>query len=264
MAFTSTASPPRQTIAVIGSGIAGMSAAWLLSQRHDVTVYEKNTRLGGHSNTVTINTSLGPTPVDTGFIVYNNATYPNLTALFEHLGVVTEISDMSFGVSLNGRQMEYSSVGTSAFLCNGRNLLSPRFLVDDARPIAFLQTRAARNAAHARRHDFARRISETSRLRFSLSGRPFAAASCGDLVCVIGGNSALPGVRVRAFFENHGLLQLKGRPVWRTVTGGSREYVRKLSAAYADRVRLGAGAVVGAARALGRLGARRERTGRAL
>src|SRR6185312_13035510 len=127
MAFTSTASPPRQTIAVIGAGIAGMSAAWLLSQRHDVTVYEKNTRLGGHSNTVTINTSLGPIPVDTGFIVYNNATYSNLTALFEHLGVVTEISDMSFGVSLNGRQMEYSSVGTSAFLCNGRNLLSPRF-----------------------------------------------------------------------------------------------------------------------------------------
>src|SRR6185295_12192195 len=127
MAFTSTASPRRQTIAVIGSGIAGMSAAWLLSKRHDVTVYEKNARPGGHSNTVIVNTSLGPTPVDTGFIVYNDVTYPNLTALFEHLGVATEISDMSFGVSLNGGEMEYSSVGASAFLCGGRNLLSPRF-----------------------------------------------------------------------------------------------------------------------------------------
>src|SRR5690348_2251669 len=100
MAFTSTVSPRRQNIAVIGSGITGMSAAWLLSQRHDVTVYEKNARLGGHSNTVLVETSLGETPVDTGFIVYNDLTYPNLTALFEHLGVATEVSDMSFGVSL--------------------------------------------------------------------------------------------------------------------------------------------------------------------
>ena len=104
-----------------------MSAAWLLSQRHAVTVYEKNGRLGGHSNTVTVETSSGPTPVDTGFIVYNDVTYPNLVALFEHLGVATEVSDMSFGVSLNGGQVEYSSVGASAFLCNGRNLWSPRF-----------------------------------------------------------------------------------------------------------------------------------------
>src|SRR5215813_2451318 len=120
MAFTSIPSPRRQNIAVIGSGIAGMSAAWLLSQRHDVTVYEKNARLGGHSNTAIINTSLGPTPVDTGFIVYNEVTYPNLKALFDYLGVATEASDMSFGVSLNNGQTEYSSLGASAFLCGGR------------------------------------------------------------------------------------------------------------------------------------------------
>src|SRR5262245_8920226 len=101
MAFTTTTSGPRQTIAVIGSGIAGMSAAWLLSQRHDVTVFEKNARLGGHSNTVIVDTAHGPVPVDTGFIVFNECTYPNLTALFAHLGVKTKHSDMSFGVSLN-------------------------------------------------------------------------------------------------------------------------------------------------------------------
>src|SRR5690242_12798345 len=149
MAFTSTVSPRRQTIAVIGSGIAGMSAAWLLSERHDVTVYEKNARLGGHSNTVIVNTSLGPTPVDTGFIVYNDVTYPNLTALFRHLGVSSEVSDMSFGVSLNGGQVEYSSAGASAFLCGGRNLLRARFwsmMIDLLRfyrsaPLEMLQTR---------------------------------------------------------------------------------------------------------------------------
>jgi predicted NAD/FAD-binding protein len=127
MAFSSSDTTQRQSIAVIGSGIAGMSAAWLLSKKHDVTVYEKNDRLGGHSNTVTVETSLGATPVDTGFIVFNDATYPNLIALFEHLGVATEVSDMSFGVSLRGGKTEYSSVDTSAFLCGGRNLISPRF-----------------------------------------------------------------------------------------------------------------------------------------
>src|SRR5690349_11784994 len=111
MAFTSSAVTRRQNIAVIGSGIAGMSAAWLLNQKHDVTVYEKSARLGGHSNTVTVKTSLGDTPVDTGFIVFNGITYPNLVALFEHLGVSTKTSDMSFGVSLKGGAIEYSSVG---------------------------------------------------------------------------------------------------------------------------------------------------------
>src|ERR1700749_1570117 len=116
MAFTSSYSQPGQRIAVIGSGIAGMSCAWLLSQRHDVTVYEKNERLGGHSTPIMIDTDLGPTPIDTGFIVYNDATYPNLVALFDHFGVATELSDMSFGVSLKGGEIEYSSVGASAFL----------------------------------------------------------------------------------------------------------------------------------------------------
>ena len=127
MAFTSGSNSRRQSIAVIGSGIAGMSAAWLLSQKHDVTVYEKNDRLGGHSNTVMVNTSLGATPVDTGFIVYNDATYPNLIALFEPGGGEFKVSDMPSSMSLRGGDTEYSSVDTSAFLCGGRNLINPRF-----------------------------------------------------------------------------------------------------------------------------------------
>lgn len=251
MAFTSTASQRRQTIAVIGSGIAGMSAAWLLSQRHDVTVYEKDTHLGGHSNTVTVNTSLGPTPVDTGFIVYNNATYPNLTALFEHLGVATEISDMSFGVSLNGRRMEYSSVGASAFLCNGRNLLSPRFwsmTLDLLRfyqhaPLEMLRTRDDMMSLgeYLKRRGYGSAFQNDHLL-------PQAAAIWSASLAEIQHYPACAFVR---FFENHGLLKLKGRPVWRTVTGGSREYVRKLTAAYAYRARLGARAV----------SVRRERSG---
>ena len=93
----------RQSIAVVGSGISGLSAAWLLSRRHDVTLYEADARLGGHAHTVTVEGDA----VDTGFIVYNEPNYPNLTALFRHLDVETAPTDMSFGVSLDGGALEY-------------------------------------------------------------------------------------------------------------------------------------------------------------
>lgn len=243
MAFNAAESLRRQNIAVIGSGIAGMSAAWLLSQRHDVTAYEKNARLGGHSNTVIVDTDLGPTPVDTGFIVFNDATYPNLIALFEHLGVETKASDMSFGVSLNGGRTEYSSVGASAFLCGGRNLLSPRFwsmTMDLLRfyknaPLELLATRDTM-------------ISLGDYLNQGGYGDAFQrdhllpqaaaiwSASMGDI-------QHYPACAFVRFFENHGLLKLKGRPQWRTVSGGSQKYAAKLTAPYADRLRLNAGAV---------------------
>ena len=96
----------RLDIAVIGSGIAGLSAAWLLGQRHDVTLYEKNERLGGHSNTVEVDYDGTRMAVDTGFIVYNERNYPNMTKLFRHLGVVTQPSSMSFSVSVDGGALE--------------------------------------------------------------------------------------------------------------------------------------------------------------
>ena len=117
----------RKRIAVVGTGIAGMSAAWLLSQRHDVTVYECDHRIGGHSNTVTVPGAKGPISVDTGFIVYNELTYPNLTALFAHLKVPTQLSDMSFSVSLANGDLEYSGNNLSGLFAEKRNILRPRF-----------------------------------------------------------------------------------------------------------------------------------------
>lgn len=243
MAFTSTDNTRRQNIAVIGSGIAGMSAAWLLSQRHDVTLYEKSGRLGGHSNTVEVNTSLGPTPIDTGFIVFNDATYPNLIALLDHLGVATKASDMSFGVSLNGGKREYSSVGASAFLCGGRNLISPRFwsmTLDLLRfykraPAELLDTREELISLgeYLERRGYGDAFRRDHLL-------PQAAAIWSASMAEIHHYPACAFVR---FFENHGLLKLKGRPKWHTVEGGSRGYVEKLTAPYADRARLNAGAV---------------------
>src|SRR5689334_14532782 len=110
-------------IAVIGSGISGLSAAWLLSTRHKVSLFEADRRLGGHSNTV----DAGGTPVDTGFIVYNELTYPNLTALFDHLGVRTKASEMSFAVSLDGGRLEYSGTGIGGLLAQPSNVGRLRF-----------------------------------------------------------------------------------------------------------------------------------------
>lgn len=220
-----------------------MSAAWLLSQRHDVTLYEKSGRLGGHSNTVEVNTSLGPTPVDTGFIVFNDATYPNLIALFDHLGVATKASDMSFGVSLNGGKREYSSVGASAFLCGGRNLISPRFWSMTLDLLRFYKRAPAELLAT--REELISLGEYLERRGYGDAFRrdhllPQAAAIWSASMAEIHHYPACAFVR---FFENHGLLKLKGRPKWRTVEGGSRAYVEKLTAPYADRARLNAGAV---------------------
>jgi uncharacterized protein len=243
MAFTSHVATPRLNIAVIGSGIAGMSAAWLLSQRHAVTVYEKNHRLGGHSNTVTVNTSLGQTPVDTGFIVYNDVTYPNLVALFSHLRVPTKASDMSFGVSLNGGAMEYSSVGVAAFLAGGRNLFNPRFWSMTSDVLRFYKNAPAdieatrANLISLGDYLTTRGYGEAFRNDHLL---PQAAAIWSASMSDIHEYPACAFVR---FFENHGLLKLKGRPQWRTVDGGSRAYVDKLTAPYAADARFSCGAV---------------------
>ena len=118
---------PGRNIAVIGTGISGLSAAWLLRQRHRVTVYESANRPGGHSNTVDAPSAKGPIPVDTGFIVLNDATYPNLIALFAHLGVETVASAMTFAVSLDDGRLEYAGSDARSLFAQPMNILRPRF-----------------------------------------------------------------------------------------------------------------------------------------
>lgn len=209
-------------IAVIGSGISGLSAAWLLSRRHKVTLYEADTRLGGHSNTV----DARGTPVDTGFIVYNEKTYPNLTALFAHLSVPTQDADMSFAVSLDSGRMEYSGNGLSGLFAQKRNLANPRFYgmlrdlvrfyreapgeVEAAEGLSLSAYLDARGYGAAFRDDHL---------------FPMAAAIWSTPSAQVGDYPASAFIR---FFTNHGLLQLTNRPLWRTVRGGSRSYVTRL------------------------------------
>ncbi len=234
----------RKTIAVIGTGISGMVAAWLLAERHDVTVFERDTRIGGHSNTVLADDGGRAVPVDTGFIVYNEATYPNLTALFAHLGVETHESDMSFAVSLDGGRFEYSGSGLRGLAAQPANLLRPRFWSMMRDILRFYRDAAADQASleaepeltlgdYLARHGYGAAFVEDHLL-------PMASAIWSGPADELRTISAAAFVR---FQKNHGLLELWDRPPWRSVAGGSRAYVARLTDSYAGRIRTGAGVV---------------------
>lgn len=232
---------PRLKIAVVGTGISGLSAAWLLSAHHDVTVYERESRIGGHSNTVETPNGAESVQVDTGFIVYNEAAYPNLTALFAHLGVATEPSNMSFAVSLDDGALEYSGTGLSGLLAQPRNLVRPRFyaMLNDIRRF---YKRAIADAAT---------LDPTTSLGAYLDLRGYSVAFRDDHLLPMAGAiwsappaSMLdyPAASFIRFYANHGLLSITGRPQWRTVSGGSRNYVARLSERFADRIARGVAA----------------------
>jgi predicted NAD/FAD-binding protein len=227
----------RLKVAVVGTGISGLSAAWLLSQRHDVTVYERAERIGGHSNTVLASVRGTSIPVDTGFIVFNREAYPNLAALFDLLDVPTEVSDMSFAVSMDGGAFEYSGTGLKGLFGQPANILRPRFwsMLADL-------TRFYREAPL----DAPRLEEDQTSLGDYLKQGGYSAAFRDDHLLPMAGAiwSATPAEMMAysaaafiRFHENHGLLRLRDRPPWETVTGGSRSYVQRLIRPFADRIR---------------------------
>jgi hypothetical protein len=227
---------------VIGQGIAGMSAAWLVGQRHEVSVYEAERRFGGHSHTVDVQTAAGRLPVDTGFIVYNEANYPNLAALFRHFDVQTAFTDMSFGVSLDDGDLEYASTDLFTLFAQRRNLIRPRFWSMLGDVVRFCKT--------APRHACALDATMTSLgdyLGEAGYGRPFQddhilPQAAAIWSATVEAARELPAAAFIRFFENHGLLKVLNKPLWRTVVGGSRAYVEKLTAAVAAGARLGVAA----------------------
>ena len=233
-------------VAIVGSGIAGLGCAHALlaERRHgvQVTLFEASPRLGGHTHTVDVRLDATEYPVDTGFLVFNERTYPNLIALFAELGVPTAKSDMSFAVSMplaQGRRLEWAGTDLNGVFAQRRNLASPRFLGMLADILRFNRqaTRIAQDEGSADaatlgefldRH----RYGETFRRWYLL---PMAAAiwSC-PMRTILG----YPLATFLRFCHNHGLLQVDHRPQWFTVAGGARQYVQKIAARLPD-VRVG-------------------------
>ena len=222
-------------IGVIGSGVSGLGAAWALARRHHVTLYESDDRLGGHANTWEIEDRERVVPVDTGFIVYNERNYPNLVHLFEAVGVATERSDMSFSVSIGDGAFEYRAraLGLAA---QPSNLLRPSYLRMAREIVRF--TRQAKSLLGGGVEESTGEWLE--RHRYSAAFRndfllPMVACIWSSKLHEM---LAVPAATMAGFLDNHGLLDLGDRPQWRTVTGGSREYVCRV-AATVDEVRPG-------------------------
>lgn len=229
----------RQNVAVIGSGISGLSAAWLLNKHHNVTLYEANDYIGGHSATVDIEIDGKSIPVDTGFIVYNAPNYPNLTALFDDLGVTTQNTDMSFSTSIADGEFEYAGGNDlSGVFAQKSNLLKPRFWLM-LRDLFRFYKKAPDYLANVAFADLT--------LGELLGKKNFSSAfikdHLGPMGAAIWSSDAAeildyPAQSFLKFFQNHGLLERNNAPQWRTVFGGSREYVTKISSGFKDCIRL--------------------------
>jgi len=214
-------------IAVIGGGAAGLSAAWMLSRDHETVLFEAAAYLGGHANTMDVTLGGRKVPVDTGFIVYNEPNYPNLTRLFRAIGAETEPSDMSFSVSLGGGRVEYFGSPLGVF-AQPSNLIRPdhwrmlrdirRFAQDAPRLLAAPGGDPISLGQMLERGGYSRAFAREYLL-------PMAAAIWSS---TLEGILEFPARSFIQFFVNHGLLDHKRSPPWRTVRGGSRAYVVRL------------------------------------
>ncbi|WP_286239147.1 NAD(P)/FAD-dependent oxidoreductase [Neptuniibacter halophilus] len=226
-------------IAVVGSGISGLSCAWLLNKAHKVTLFEKDDRLGGHSNTVEFERQGERIAVDTGFIVYNPVNYPNLVAFFSELGVETCDTDMSFSVSINQGNLEYSGTGIPGLLAQKRNLLRPRFW----QMLLQLKRFYAESAELMQEPQQLRGLTLGDLLQQKNYSDPFIYDHLLPMGAAIwstpvSGMLEYPAESFLRFCQNHGLVQFKDRPQWRTVVGGSRQYVKRIADELQGRVSL--------------------------
>jgi len=225
-------------IAIVGTGISGLTAAYHLCDSHDITVFEQNSYVGGHANTVVVRDGEREIGLDTGFIVYNEQTYPHFTRLLKALGVATQLSEMSFSVQCNGCALEYCGRSLRGLFARGDQFFRPRFyrMLWEILRFNRLGAEVLRRPIPAERtlgdflcqHGFSREF-----VRHYVT--PMASAIWSMSTADAG---AFPLEFFLRFFANHGLLSVAKQPEWRAIAGGSRRYVRALTRPFADRIRL--------------------------
>ena len=230
-------------LAIIGTGIAGLGCAYFLHPHYALTLYEKNDYAGGHTNTVCVEESDAPVPIDTGFMVYNEVTYPNLTRLFRELDVRVQPAPMSFSVQHLPTRLEFSGSSLNHLFAQRRNLVRPRFWRMILQINRF--NREAVEALNSREFDalslgdyVRRRNYGDDFLKFYLVPMSSAVWSTPPELML-----EFPAVALLRFFHNHGFLGLHTQHPWLTVTGGAKTYVEKITALFRERVQLRNGAV---------------------
>ena len=224
-------------IAVVGSGISGLSAALALSEKHEVFLFEKNSYFGGHTNTVKIECNEEDIYVDTGFIVFNEKNYPNLTKLFDHLNVKTKNSTMSFGFSLSDGKLEYAGQNFNTFFAQRRNLLNINHLRGLYDIYRFKNI--AKNFMTDSKFSHFDMFQFLQQYNFGSWFSEMFIVPMGAAIWSVPTGSILnfPALSYLRFFENHGLLDLLTTQIkWRTVDGGSKQYVDKIIERLGERV----------------------------
>jgi len=220
-------------IAIIGSGISGLGAAYLLNPDHDITVYEKNDYIGGHSRTITASTQTGSTPTDTGFIVFNKKNYPHLTALFELINAPIVKSDMSFGVSIKNAWLEY---GSKSIFAQKKNFFRPQFWQMIFNILKFNQN--AKKYLEKKPNASLEQCLDD--MKFGKWFREYYLQAMGAAIWSCSAETILkfPAQSFINFFENHGLLTINNHPQWYSVDGGSKEYVSRLTESFLHKIKL--------------------------
>ncbi|MEL7185194.1 MAG: FAD-dependent oxidoreductase [Pseudomonadota bacterium] len=224
-------------IAVVGTGIAGNVAARKLRGEFDITVYEAESYVGGHTNTVDVVEDGRTIPVDTGFIVFNDRTYPNFISLLDEIGQDSKPSSMTFSVHAANDALEFSGTGLNGLFAQRRNLLRPTFhrmVRDILRFNREAQDDIQRAAGSVTVGDYLREQRYSDEFTYNYLVPMVAAIWSAEPAAV----ADMPADFLVRFFGNHGLLQLKDRPQWRVIEGGSREYVKKLVAGHEKNIRL--------------------------
>jgi len=224
-------------IAIVGSGISGLGSAFLLNKKNEITVYEKNDYIGGHSRTIDLDIDGKKIPVDTGFIVFNYRNYPNLSGLFEHIGVKVEKSDMSFGVSIDNGWLEYGTRRPLDIFAQKNNLLRIEFWKMLLDILKFNKT-----AIEYIESDIS--LCEClDALGVGKWFREYYLLAMGGAIWSTPVNEMLdfPARTFVQFFDNHGLLTVNEQPQWYTVNGGSKEYVKLITKPFKNKIKLSCG-----------------------
>jgi predicted NAD/FAD-binding protein len=232
-----------EKLAIIGTGIAGLGCAHLLQRRFALTLYEKNDYVGGHTNTLTVDAEHGALPIDTGFMTYNEVTYPNLTRLFHDLGVATQPTSMSFSVQHLPSELEFCGSSFNHLFGQRRNLLKPSFWKMLLQINRFNEEAVAMlNSPAYQSYSLGQYVHERN------YGDHFLKLYLMPMSCAVWSTPPdrmlqFPAMTLLRFFHNHGFLGLHTQHPWLTVTGGAKRYVDRLTAPFRDRIYLRRGAV---------------------